>query len=198
VRVDMKGRTKCPKCGYGFVVDAPDDSEKYEATCPECRHVFMVRCTPSSSNASADVECGWEEHGEPRKTVLSSLRPKTNKPIIASVLLTIVFFLGVFTAVSIKMASQVTFLGLNFLFNILLVNTENLVLITLIVVFSGFALAAAAAAFKRQYFGLSVAGAVLGIFSFGFIIGIALSICALALIMLSRDEFENGTKGKVF
>lgn len=90
----MKGRTICPNCKYEFILDLPED-KKHEVTCPNCdyKYVIQAKCRES------DDECKWEEHGEPRKTVLSKIRPRTNKPMISAVLLVCVFVLGVTTAV---------------------------------------------------------------------------------------------------
>lgn len=43
-------------------------------------------------------EISWEEHGEPRKTILPISKPKTTKPKIAAYLLVLVFILGMITA----------------------------------------------------------------------------------------------------
>ncbi|RLI63161.1 MAG: hypothetical protein DRO67_06160, partial [Candidatus Asgardarchaeum californiense] len=93
----MKGRTICPKCNHEFIIDVPDDSETYETKCPKCSHSFTINC--KKIDKSKSIECGWEEHGEPRKTILSSLKPHTTKPIIASFLLLTSCVLGIFTAV---------------------------------------------------------------------------------------------------
>ncbi len=44
-------------------------------------------------------------------------------------------------------------------------------------------------ALKREHFGITVAAAVVGIFSFGFAIGSILSIIALFILVLASDEF---------
>jgi hypothetical protein len=93
----MKGRTTCPKCKHEFVLDVPDNSEKHEVICPKCenRYVVQIKCPDPKS----DEECSWEEHGEPRKTVLSSIKTKTNRPMIAAILLVCVFVIGISTSV---------------------------------------------------------------------------------------------------
>ena len=185
----MKGRTTCPECNYEFVVDVPETAEQQEITCPKCDHSFVIRCkTPDQC-----IEEEWEEHGEPRKTVLSALKPRTNRPIVASFLLLAVCVLGIFNAV-FELNDQAFIPYLTFFTEIL----TNIEIAAIIIVFSGFALVSSVTTFKRRFFGLSVFGAFIGIFSFGFIVGLGMSIAALALIMLARDEFENATKGKVF
>lgn len=72
------------------------DNKKHEAVCPKCNTKFTIK--PTSSPLDSDEECYWEEHGEPRKTILSSKKIKTNKPTIAAILLVCVFALGITTA----------------------------------------------------------------------------------------------------
>jgi hypothetical protein len=57
----------------------------------------VPHCDPEIS--SDPEECYWEEHGEPRKTILSSIKPRTDKPMIASILLTIVILIGIGSAI---------------------------------------------------------------------------------------------------
>jgi hypothetical protein len=91
----MKGRTICPKCKHEFVLDVPDGEKKYDAKCPKCKDEFTIKIKKSDK----EDECCWEEHGEPRKTILSSIKPKTNKPMIAAVILIVVFTIGITTSV---------------------------------------------------------------------------------------------------
>ena len=91
----MKGRTTCPKCKHEFILDVENDEETHKATCPNCNNDFNIK----TSEHDKDEGCTWEEHGEPRKTILSSIKPRTNKPMIAAVLLVIVFSMGITTAV---------------------------------------------------------------------------------------------------
>jgi len=93
----MKGRTTCPKCNYEFVLSVSDDKDTTEVVCPNCDSKFKIKTSTCSQKAGD--ECTWEEHGEPRKTILSSIKPHTNKPIIAAILLICVFSMGVTTAV---------------------------------------------------------------------------------------------------
>ncbi|MEF8848598.1 MAG: hypothetical protein V5A68_05635 [Candidatus Thermoplasmatota archaeon] len=87
-----KVRTVCPECDKNFVAEIEKDVEKQDVECPQCNHSFSIQ--PKKE----EKEISWEEHGEPRKTVLSSIRPKTNKPMIASLLLIIVFFMAIISA----------------------------------------------------------------------------------------------------
>lgn len=73
--------------------------------CPKCDHRFVAKTSQCkrldvSKDSPVDVEadCFWEEHGEPRKTILSSIKPRTDKPMIASILLIIVVCIGVSSA----------------------------------------------------------------------------------------------------
>ena len=53
---------------------------------------------PKPSKTGLDKECSWEEHGEPRKTILSRIKPKTKMPMIAAILLISIFAIGATTA----------------------------------------------------------------------------------------------------
>jgi len=275
---DMKGRTTCPKCKHEFVLDAPEDSNKYEVVCPNCGNKFTIQ--PTSCDSKSEDECFWEEHGEPRKTILSAIKPTTGKPTIAAVLLIIVFAIGItssaFPGTFIEtpldvlanggMTGSVDLLVLdqsnNSLGEVLIIidgtstttdenglySAENIspglkkveisltgyktltreILVVpfitssheiimedgndekyipfdtigcsiILVIFSVFALLAAVVSMKRQHLDVAVVGSILSIFSFGFLmIGSIISIIALIIILKSRDEFENGKKGKIF
>ena len=66
-------------------------------------------------------------------------------------------------------------------------------------IFSVFALLGAFTTWKRKNFDVSVAGSLIGLFSFGFfLIGSILSIIAFVLIIKSKEEFDDGKQGKVF
>ncbi len=192
----MKVKTTCPKCEHEFVMDVPDDSEKHDIECPKCSHSFIIKRTCEDET---DDECGWEEHGEPRKTVLSSIKQKTNKPTIASFLLLTTGILGIFTAVIYNSGGVQLIPELDFITSSLsLLSFNKFVLSLSLVIFSIFALVGSITVFKRRYFVFTAICAVIGIFSIGLFVGLVLSIVALELIIVSRDEFENGTKGKVF
>ena len=275
----MKGRTACPKCKHEFVLDVLDSSKKHEVTCPKCKNKFAIQT--KRSNSESGKECSWEEHGEPRKTVLSSVKTKTKKPVIAAILLVCVFSLGITTAVfseafvisSMDLASGIGLRGsLEILvidqsnnsienINVIIDNisgvtnenglfcvenikpdiytlklygddyktqTQEILVIpifnsrntvkmeegdgqeekinfdgtgcTLILaIFSIFGLLGTVTCLKRQHLDVAIAGSLIGIFSLGlFFIGSILSIIAFALIMKSKEEFENGKKGKIF
>ena len=190
----MKGKTTCPQCNHGFVMDVPDDSEIHTIKCPQCGHLFVIKRT---CQEEPNDECGWEEYGEPRKTILSSMKKKTNKPIIASFLLLATGILGIFTAVILASSngSVISQLGV---ITSYFSTIDNAVLSIPLIVFSAFAFAGSVTAFKRRYFVFTAVCAAVGIFSVGLFIGFVLSIVALALLIISRDEFENAAKGKVF
>ncbi len=190
----MKGKTTCPQCSYEFVMDVPDDSETTEINCPHCSHSFVIKRTCPEEE---DDECGWEEYGEPRKTILSSMKTKTNKPVIASFLLLAAGVLGIFTAVVLASSNGAVIPQLEFVTSYFS-NDGNMIFSVALIIFSAFAFAGSITAFKRRYFVFTAVCAVLGILSVGFFIGSALAIAALILLIISRDEFENATKGKVF
>jgi hypothetical protein len=69
----------------------------------------------------------------------------------------------------------------------------------ILTIFSIFALIALVACLKRQNIDAAYAGSLIGIFSFGFFfLGSIFSIIAFVLIWKSKEEFEDGKKGKVF
>jgi len=192
----MKGKTTCPKCKHEFVMDVPDNSEKHDIECPKCSHSFIIKRTCKDES---DDECWWEEHGEPRKTILSSIKQKTNKPTIASFLLLTTGVLGVFTAVIYNSGGVQFIPELDFINSSLsLLSFDKFALSLSLVIFSIIALVGSITVFKRRYFVFTAICAFIGIFSIGLFVGLVLSIVALELIIVSRDEFENGTKGKVF
>jgi hypothetical protein len=275
----MKGRTTCPKCNHEIKLDLPDTCEKTDIVCPKCSNKFTIQ--PKPPVPGSGEECSWEEHGEPRKTILSSFKPKTNRPKIAGILLICVFVIGLTTAVfaeafietSMDFASGIGMTGST---KILITDSENNslenisikingltgttdengffsadntdlgiltvelthpeyntqkreILVTpffksestiimepddgsianiifdttgcslLIGIFSIFALIGTITCLKRQHLDVATAGSLIGILSIGFFfIGSIISIIAFALIMTSKEEFENGKKGKTF
>jgi hypothetical protein len=273
----MKGRTTCPKCKKEIILDIPDKG-KHEVVCPKCNNKFSIqKCDDSESFE----ECSWEEHGEPRKTVLSAIKPKTQMPMIAAIVLTVVFIIGISTAsfsesfiessldvasyagltgsmkiivtdqsnntienVEIKILnitgstnSDGVFIADNIELGIhkLEIIKENYdsfsreILITpflnyestikldnnsvegktdqfnstgcaiILIIFSVIALIGAISCLKRKHIDIAVVSSLIAIFSFGFyLIGSIFAIIAFILIYESKDEFENGKKGKIF
>jgi hypothetical protein len=188
----MKGKTTCPKCKHEFVKDMPDDTDKHTITCPSCNHTFTIKKASNDDHA-------WEEYGEPRKTILSSIKKKTNKPVIASFLLLATGVLGIFTAVINSSTENLNIQQLDTIIaNFSWLPIGNIALTAALIVFSFFAIIGSITIFKRRYYTFSAICAFLGIFSIGLIVGLVLAIIALELIIVSRDEFENATKGKVF
>ncbi|PNX47293.1 MAG: hypothetical protein BV457_05945 [Thermoplasmata archaeon M9B1D] len=92
----MKGRTTCPECKKEFILDLPKDDKRHQVICPECGNKFDVFAKYDKNRKGQ--ECTWEEHGEPRKTILSATKPKTNKPMIAAIILICVFAIGFATS----------------------------------------------------------------------------------------------------
>ena len=69
----------------------------------------------------------------------------------------------------------------------------------ILAIFSAFALFSMIACVKREHVDVALAGSFFGVFSFGFFfIGSILSFIALIIIIKSRDEFRDGSKGKIF
>lgn len=100
VNETMKGRIECPKCKNEFVAHASSDAKEQSVLCPHCSHRFIVKVINDTmtQKTTNDSECSWEEHGEPRKTILSSMKPRTDKPMLAAVLLIIVVLIGLISA----------------------------------------------------------------------------------------------------
>jgi DNA-directed RNA polymerase subunit RPC12/RpoP len=274
----MKGRTTCPKCKFEFYLDLPE-KEKHEVVCPKCNNKFSIQAKCNDSKKFE--ECSWEEHGEPRKTVLSSIKPKTNMPRFAAIILAIVFIIGISTAAlsesfiesSLDVASLAGLTGsmkilvtdqtnnslsdveieINDISGVtnskgffsasnielgvqeLVIQKNNYknqtreILISpffqyestivlenesgkiktidfnssgctiILVIFSIIALIGSIVCLKRQYFDIAIVSSFIAIFSFGFfLIGSILAIIAFIIIFRSKDEFENGKKGKIF
>jgi len=185
----------CPKCKKEFNLDLPKKEKKHEVVCPSCDNKFTIK-TDHSTTKSKD-EFVWIEHGEPRKTILSSIKPRTNRPMIAAILLTCVFIIGITTAVFIDFLIPImSYVGS---FMDFLKDNLNIGYPIIIVIFSVFALPAVFACIKRKHFNLAFFSSFITIFSFGFFfIGSILSIIAFVLIFVSRDEFEDEKKGKIF
>ena len=260
-------------------MDVLESKEINEVICPKCSNIFTVKIVCGESESKD--ECTWVEHGEPRKTILSAIKPKTNRPMIAAILLICVFLFGITTAVfsetfidsSMKLASDIGFTGSieilvtdqknNSLENINVTidditgktnekgiffienvkpgiqtvkfssdgyktETQELLVIPIfnfketiklkegvgevekkifdptgcilvLAIFSVFALLGSITCLKLRHLDIAIAGSFMGILSFGFFfIGSILSIIAFLLIIKSREEFENGKKGKVF
>lgn len=99
VNATMKGRIRCPNCSNEFVADAIEGTDELQVSCPACNHSFTVQ-TASCEKTKDEHECTWEEHGEPRKTILSSIKPRTDKPMIAAMLLLVVVLVGIIASIT--------------------------------------------------------------------------------------------------
>jgi hypothetical protein len=196
----MKARTTCPNCDHEFILDIPKNKEKYRTLCPNCNYKFTIK--KSIECEDLEDECIWEEHGEPRKTILSSIKPRTDKPMIAFLILTIVFIIGLSSAISILIAqyNQVFTKSTFELLPIFIVNNNYIfILSSIIFLFSFIALIGSILSFKRIHLNIVIICAFLSIFSIGFyFIGSLLSIVSLIIIFKSREEFKNEKKGKIF
>lgn len=99
----MKGRIQCPNCSKQFEIENIDDSDDAVLTCPYCNRQFNIQSPSSGDDAgdkSLNEDCSWEEHGEPRKTILSAVKPRTDKPMIATLLLIVVVCMGIISSVT--------------------------------------------------------------------------------------------------
>jgi len=78
-------------------------------------------------------------------------------------------------------------------------NFDEMSCTIILLIFSVFALLGAIACLKRKHFDIAVAGCIISIFTFGFfLVGSILSIIAFVIVMKSKEEFEDGKKGKIF
>ena len=194
----MKAKTTCPHCEHHIVVDVPDDSDHYEITCPSCKMLFMIK-RGTDQQKDCEGDCTWEECGEPRKTVLSKLRRHTNRPVIISFLLLAAGVLGIFTAVFFVGFEGRFVEELGVIAEILNSFVGQQVLIAILVfVFSIFAILGAFFAYLRKYYWITVISAVLGILAVGFFIGFIVSLVALVLLILARDEFDHEATCRTF
>ena len=118
----MKGRITCPKCGHHIIAEINKDVASFTLDCPRCNRHFKVKTSqvdlsniPPDSTVEVEADCDWEEHGEPRKTILSSIKPRTDKPMIASLLLISVVIIGIasafFPTIFLQAPVQVASLG---------------------------------------------------------------------------------------
>ena len=136
----MKGRTTCPECKKEFILDLPKDDKRHQIVCPECGNKFDVFAKYDKNRKGQ--ECTWEEHGEPRKTILSATKPKTNKPMIAAIILICVFAIGFATSVFSEEFIETTLdvaanVGLTSDVEIYLTNQTNLTIINATITLNG-------------------------------------------------------------
>jgi ribosomal protein S27AE len=197
----LKGKTICPKCSHDYILDIPKNKERYKTICPKCNYQFFIK--KSIDCKKLENECIWEEHGEPRKTILSSIKTRTNRPKIAGFILAGVFIIGLFSAITIQIDPDFfyhsTFDLVSNVFNDNLSNNYNLILTLIISIFSLFALIGSIASIKRMKLYILLIAAFISIFTIGFFfMGAILSIIAIILILFSREEFIDDKKGKNF
>ena len=142
----------------------------------------------------------FPEDDEPysRKTVLSSLKSKTNKPNIASFLLLTTGILGVFTAVIYGSKEQPIFAELHFFTDMFSQTFEPAVFSVILIIFSLCAFIGSLTSHNRRYYLICLICALIGVFSIGFFVGSILSIIAFIILLFSKDEFENGSKIRIF
>ena len=195
----MKGRTKCPKCNYDYILDIPKYEEKYITVCPNCNNKFTIK--KSIECTDLEDECIWEEHGEPRKTILSAIKPRTDKPMIASLLLSIVFIVDIISAISIQITPEIFFDSTFIFITYIKLNINDLSIIfsLIIMIFSIFAFAGSIYSYKRNHLNVAIICVFISLFSMGFyFIGSLLSLIALIIIYYSREEFTDEKRGKIF
>jgi len=194
----MKIQVTCPQCTTLITFEEKDHlSEIHQINCPKCYLNFTVQ--PSDLVPCPSPECGWEEYGTPRKTILTSTKKMSNKPKIAGFLLLIMGIFGLLTALLSELTIGGLLPGVNNILSFLsMTHIDKNIFSLLLAVCSLFALGGAITAFKRRHFFFTVLCVIIGMFSIGLYVGLVLAVIALWLIFSSRDEFEDETKGKVF
>ena len=128
---------------------------------------------------------------------MSSIKTRTNKPKISSFLFLTTGVLGIFTAV-ILASSNDTITSQLGLFKSLFSDFNNVILSVLIIICSLFAFIGSFFSFRRKYIRFTMICSIISIFSIGLFFGTVFSVITLILLFLSRDEFENASKGKIF
>lgn len=193
----MKIQVVCPQCTKEILFDEVTETEVYEVTCQHCKYSFIVR--PSDIEAQQEQECDWEENGEQRKTLLCAMKKISNKPNIAAILLCIMGGLGLFTASILDSELGAMLPGINNILSFLSNNnTDGIVLFFILIVFSFISIIGAITAFTRRFFIFTLVCTIIGMFSIGLYIGFILAIIVLWLLLTSRDEFKDESKGKTF
>jgi len=82
----MKGKSRCPHCKESVVVDVPDGlSGEQVVTCPNCGMKFKV---------NVDEKYSWESEA-PMIHPSVHLKTRSMKPVIAGILLVIIFLSGI-------------------------------------------------------------------------------------------------------
>ena len=85
----MKGKARCPHCKESVVVDVPDGSSGEQiTTCPNCGMNFRV---------NVDERYSWESEA-PMIHPSVHLKTRSMKPVIAGIILVILFLSGIFVS----------------------------------------------------------------------------------------------------
>lgn len=128
----------------------------------------------------------------------SPSKKESKKPMIAGVLMIIVFLMAMITASGMFLFDTDALTDIEEIeeeigedLDVELVETAMDVCGALILVFGIVALISALCAIKRIYWGLALLGSILGIFTIGpWFLGSILSIAALILLIMSRDSLS--------
>jgi len=195
----MKGRTKCPKCNNDFIIEIPSGKEKYKTTCPNCKNKFYIK--KSKECIDLEDQCIWEEHGEPRKTILSSIKPSTDKPVIIVLLFFIILISNIISFIFIQINQDLLLNNsFGFFYNITQnFNDPTMILSTFIIIISIISLIGLILAYNRNHLNLVIVCAFICIFSISFYFIVSLlSLFILILVYYSREEFLDEKKVKIF
>ncbi|HEX17205.1 MAG TPA: hypothetical protein ENG60_02160 [Thermoplasmatales archaeon] len=183
----MKGKVTCPKCSFVFVVEGEREEDK-TVKCPKCGYEFIARV-----GKVKDVR--WIEYGGTRKAILPIPGKGTKRPFVAGILLFLVFLINMATILLYYLSPG----NLIWTPYDIVLEGKEIFLTMILILLSILLLAGSYCSIRKISISLPIVGCVSGVLSFGFlVIGPFLSLVSLALILLSREEFEKGSQGKEF
>jgi DNA-directed RNA polymerase subunit RPC12/RpoP len=96
---------RCPQCKKTYTDNIKKDLIQETITCPYCGYEVIGKLFQKSNRTRLNKlsktfdECSWEEPSEGRKTILNIGRPRSYKPLIASLLLFVVVLIGFSSAI---------------------------------------------------------------------------------------------------
>ena len=181
----------CDRCGKPLIEEqVPIQSRE----CPKCgapnpvSATFCKDCSTDLPSLYPDISSTLASTGSPAQTdewLRDPVDARSQKPSIAAVLMVGAGISElVMAARNLTMQAPVTDLPIDLSGLLLLCGMFELVLGTIVI-------AGAYVAFKRRSFTLTVIATIAGMLAVGpFAIGLLMSLIALVLVALSRDEFE--------
>ena len=185
----MKGKVTCPKCSFVFVVESETEKDK-KVVCPKCGYEFVARIGKVKKK---DVR--WIEYGGARKAILPIPENLSNRPFAAGVLLALA---SISSIVTVLMFYTYPDINISTPYNLIFRGSE-IYLSAMMLVFSAFSAMGSYHSIKKKSITVALSGCVFGILSFGFlVVGPILSLAALILLLMSKDDFDKSLHGKEF